>query len=63
MTDLALNLSFNCLQLHQARNESVLAEIIISRVHLDKTPVTITIDENEMPRSRRASTTTTPLSF
>lgn len=49
--------------MHETHNESVLAEIIISRVHLDKAPVTTTIVENEMPRSRRASATTTPLSF
>jgi len=46
---------------YEARSESV--EIIISRVHLDRAPVTTTIVENEMPRSRRASATTTPLSF
>lgn len=58
-----LQISSNCLQIHEARSESVLAEIIISRVHLDRAPVTTTIVENEMPRSRRASATTTPLSF
>lgn len=57
------DLSFNWLQMHEALNESVLAEIIISRVQLDKAPVTTTIVENEMSRSRRASATTMPLSF
>lgn len=53
-TDLASDLSSNFLQMHETHSESVLAEIIISRVHLDKAPVTTTIVENEMPRSRRA---------
>jgi len=55
--------SSNCFRIHEAHSESVLAEIIISRVHLDKAPVTTTIVENEMLRSRRVSVTTTPLSF
>lgn len=62
-TDLASDLSSNFLQMRGARRESVLAEIIISRVHFDKAPVTTTIVENETPRSQRASATTTPLSF